>query len=292
MSFQPTETARGRIVAITGAAGGIGSALARAFLRRGAFVALLDLPGARLDALEASLAEAGSAVLALPCDVTSEEACRRAMDEVVQRFGGLDVLVNNAGQTHLGRFDETDVAVLRRVMDVNFFGAVCCTRAALSALVARRGIVVVLSSVAGFAPLAGRAGYAASKHALHGLFDSLRVELRAQGVHVLLVCPSFVATDIGARALGPDGGAPRVARTTTGRAASPDEVAEAIVKATDARRRLLVLSAVGRLSYWLTRLWPAAYDRIMERSLLRDGSRSRQALPGGENVRPDRRGRV
>ena len=255
-------------MAITGAAGGIGSALARRFALRGARVALLDLPGPRLDALEDALTREGFEAAAVPCDVTSEDACREAIGAAVARFGGLDVLVNNAGITHLGRFAETETAVLRRVMDVNFFGAVCATKAALPSLVARHGTVVVLSSVAGFAPLAGRCGYAASKHALHGLFDSLRVELRAQGVHVLLVCPSFVATDIGARALGPDGGAPRVARTTTGRAAAPEDVAEAIADAADGRRRMLVLSTVGRLSWWLTRLWPQAYERIMERRLL------------------------
>jgi NAD(P)-dependent dehydrogenase (short-subunit alcohol dehydrogenase family) len=260
----------GRVVAITGAAGGIGSALARAFARRGARLALLDLPGDALRALAEALAAEGCEALALPCDVTSETASASAVAEAVGRLGGLDVLVNNAGITHLGRFADTDVAVLRRVMDVNFFGAVHCTKAALPSLAARRGSVVVLSSVAGFAPLAGRSGYAASKHALHGLFGSLRVEWRREGVHVLLVCPSFVATAIGDRALGPDGGPPRVSRTTAGRADSPERVAEAIVRATLARRRQLVLSPVGVAAWWLTRLWPSAYDRLMERALLRE----------------------
>lgn len=260
----------GRTVAITGAAGGIGSALARAFGRRGARLALLDLPGPGLESLASSLAEAGREAIAVACDVTSDAACRDAIGSVVGRFGGIDVLVNNAGISHLGRFAETDVEVLRRVMEVNFFGAVRCTKAALASIVERRGSVVVLSSVAGFAPLAGRCGYSASKHALHGLFDSLRVELRAQGAHVLVVCPSFVDTGIGARALGPDGGAPRIARTTTGKPASPDDVARAIVRATEQRRRMLVLSSVGRISWWLTRLVPSVYDRLMERTLLRD----------------------
>lgn len=268
MSAQPPRTPPDRVVAITGAAGGIGAALSRAFLRRGARVALLDLPGPRLGGLAEALAQEGFDAAALPCDVTSEAACREAIGAVLARFGRLDVLVNNAGITHLGRFADTEVAVLRRVMEVNFFGAAHCTKAALEELVARRGSVVVLSSVAGFAPLAGRCGYAASKHALHGLFDSLRVELRAQGVNVLLVCPSFVDTDIGARALGPDGGAPQMPRTTTGRAASPEDVAESIVRATDGRRRMLRLSAVSEFSFWLSRIWPAAYERIMERRLL------------------------
>ena len=256
-----------RVVAITGAAGGIGSALARAFAAKGARVALLDLPGPALDALAASLGDAASGI---GCDVSDASACRVAIERAVGRFGGLDVLVNNAGISHIGRVADTDVAVLRRVMDVNCFGAIHCTQAALPHLVARKGMVVVISSVAGFAPLAGRAGYAASKHALHGLFESLRVELRAKGVAVGIVCPSFVATDIGKHALGPDGGAPRATRTTTGRPAAPERVAAAIVRAVERRQRLLVLSPVGRLSWWLVRAWPAAYEWIMTRALYRD----------------------
>ncbi|RIL08241.1 MAG: short chain dehydrogenase [Proteobacteria bacterium] len=265
----PDRLREGFAVAITGAAGGIGSALARAFARRGARVALLDLPGPALDALAAELRASGADALALACDVTDAAQTRAATAAAVARFGGLDVAIANAGITHIGRFAETDAAVLRRVMDVNFFGAVHLAQAAAEPLAARRGVLVVVSSVAGFAPLAGRAGYAASKHALHGLFASVRVEWRRRGVQVLIACPSFVATDIGKRALGPDGGAPRDARTTTGKPASPDAVAEAIARAAIARRRFLVLSPVGVASWWLARLWPAGYERIMERRLLR-----------------------
>lgn len=260
----------GRVVAITGAAGGIGSALARRFAADGDRLALLDRDAAALAPCAAQLAARGAEALALACDVTDPVAVERAFGSALAHFGGVDVLVNNAGITHLGRFAETDVAVLRAVMEVNFFGAVHCTRAVLPSLVARRGSVVVVSSVAGFAPLAGRAGYAASKHALHGLFDSLRGEWRDAGVHVLLVCPGFTDTAIGAHALGPDGGAPRGVRTTAGRAATPESVADATVDGLRRRRRQIVLTPVGRTSWWLTRVWPAAYERLMVRSLLRE----------------------
>jgi NAD(P)-dependent dehydrogenase (short-subunit alcohol dehydrogenase family) len=259
---------RGRVVVVTGAAGGIGSALAAAFAERGARLALLDLDAGALDTQVAALRAQGVEAIARRCDVTSSEDCRAALAAVREQLGRTGVLVNNAGITHLGRLAETDTAVLRRVMEVNFWGAVNGTKAALDDLVATRGALVVVSSVAGFAPLAGRAGYAASKHALHGLFASLRAELAPAGVRVLIVCPSFVDTGIGERALGPDGGRPRTARTTTGRAASPRDVAESIARAIERERRFLVVGAVGRASWLLVRLWPAAYERLMARTLL------------------------
>lgn len=255
-----------RSVVITGAAGGIGTALAHRFAREGARLALLDREAGPLEDLAKQLESAGTRSLALTCDVTSPEACEAAMHAVVRELGGVDVLVNNAGITHLGRFADTDLAVLRRVMEVNFFGAVHCTRAALPSLLARRGQIVVLSSVAGIAPLATRTGYSASKHALHGFFESLRAEHAAEGLRVLMVCPSFVDTPIGDHALGTDGGAaPREARTGAGHPAAPGDVADAIVRAAKRDRRLLLVPGEAALSYWLARLLPRLYERLMIR---------------------------
>jgi NAD(P)-dependent dehydrogenase (short-subunit alcohol dehydrogenase family) len=260
----------GRNVVITGAAGGIGSALAGRFAGAGARVALLDLDGEAAEALAGELRSAGSEALGRGCDVTSLADVRAAIDFVCGHWGGVDVLVANAGITHLSPFRDTDVDVLRRVMEVNFFGAVHCAQAALESLVSRRGRIVVLSSVAGFAPLATRTGYAASKHALHGFFESLRVELHATGVTVTMVCPFFVRTAIGDHALGGDGGAPRVARTQTGRSMEPEQLADQIYRATAARRRLLLASGGARLARLLSRLAPALYERIMRRRLAAD----------------------
>lgn len=253
----------GPVVVITGAAGGIGSALARRWAAEGARVALLDVDAEGLDALCRELDGAGLTALSLPCDVTDEAACVAAVAAVVERFGGVDVLVANAGRTHVSDVADTDTAVFRRVMDVNFFGALHVTRAALPWLRARRGRIAVMSSVAGFAPLAGRSGYAASKHALHGLFESLRGELATEGVTVTMVCPSFVRTEIGARALGGDGGPATEPRTEVGRPLEPDAVAREVVRAVRRRRRLLVLSPVGKLAWWVSRLAPGVYEAMM-----------------------------
>ncbi len=257
-----------KVVVITGAAGGIGTALAHRFSREGCHLALLDVDGDGAAALARQLDARHHRVLAFPCDVTDRDRCAQVLAEVESELGGVDVLVNNAGRTHISLFADTQPEVLRRIMDINFFGAVHCTQAALPSLTARRGTIVVLSSVAGFAPLAGRVGYAASKHALHGLFESLRAELAAAGVHVMMVCPSFIDTGIGRNALGGDGGTPQDLRTTTGRPATPESVADAIVAGCLRRRRLLILGTVGRLSWWISHLAPRWYERMMIRRLL------------------------
>jgi NAD(P)-dependent dehydrogenase (short-subunit alcohol dehydrogenase family) len=254
----------GKVVVVTGAAGGIGAALARRFAAEGARVALLDRDAR---AAETVAAEIGAAsVMVRRCDVTSPADCRGAIGAVVAEWGGVDVLVNNAGITHLGRFRDTDPDVIRRVVDVNFFGSVNCTNAALPSLLERRGQIVVVSSIAGVAPLVGRAGYSASKHALHGFFDSLRAEHRGDGLRVLLVCPTFVDTDIGDHALGADGGpAAPDARTGVKHAVPPAEVAHEIVRGAARDRRLLLVGRQARRSFWVARLSPRIYERLMVR---------------------------
>ena len=195
----------GKVVVITGAAGGLGRALARAFAIEGARIAALDRDAAGAEALAGELRANGRPALGLACDVTDATACESAMAAVLAAWGRIDVVINNAGITHRSALRRTDPAVTRRVMEVNFFGAVNCTRAAMDALCASRGLIIVISSVAGFAPLIARTGYAAAKHALHGFFESLRTELVDDGVEVLIVCPSFIDTGIDRNALGGDG---------------------------------------------------------------------------------------
>jgi NAD(P)-dependent dehydrogenase (short-subunit alcohol dehydrogenase family) len=254
-------------VVITGAAHGLGAALAGRFARAGFSVALLDVDGAaatrRADAL------AGARSLALACDVTSREDCRAALARVTQAWGGIDVLVNNAGITHVGRIRDTGVDVLRRVLEVDFLGAVHCTQLALPSLLERRGRVVVISSVAGFAPLANRAGYVASKHALEGFFATLRAEHAADGLGVTLVCPSFLRTGIGSRALGAGGGvAASDTRTGVGHELEPERAAERIFRGVRRGRRRVFVGRDARVAWWLTRVWPAAYERLMIRRTL------------------------
>jgi short-subunit dehydrogenase len=150
-------------------------------------------------------------------------------------------------------------------MAVNFFGAAELTRAALGAIVARRGFIAAVSSVAGFAPLTGRTGYAASKHALRGFFDSLRSEVGGAGVDVTVVCPSFIRTGIGSAATDGHGEPASSARITAGGESSPEDIARRIVAAVARRQTLLLPDTSSRLAWWLSRLAPRRYAKLMKR---------------------------
>ena len=255
------------VVVITGAAGGIGRAMAERFLADGARVALLDLDPVALERTLGELRRAGTRAMAVTCDVSDAGQCQHAIGEVIAHWGGIDVLVNNAGITHMSLVADTAAETLSRVMDVNFHGAVHCTRAALESIVARKGTVVAVSSVAGFAPLVGRCAYAASKHALHGYFDTLRAEMRDRGVHVMVVCPAYTETSIQKRALRPElRSSAAFEGHQPGRLASPVEVADAVALGVAKRRDQIVLSPVGKASWWLSRIAPRLFEWTMRRA--------------------------
>ena len=255
----------GRVVLISGAAGGLGAALCQRWAATGAHIAAMDIDAARLESLVASLQAKGAQALALPGDITQEADCKAAVAATLAHFGALDGLINNAGISHRSLLRATNPAVIRRVMEVNFFGTLYLTHAALPHITARRGFIAAISSVAGFAPLIGRTGYSASKHALHGFFDSLRSELEDAGVDVTLVCPSFIRTGIGMAALGGGGAAATSPRLTSGGESSAQDIAERIFEAVAQKRRLLLPDQTSRLAWWINRLAPNLYARTMKR---------------------------
>ena len=257
----------GATVLVSGAGGGLGRALAACFARAGSRVVLLDLDADAVHAAGLELQQAGHDVFALPCDVTDPAACGSAVTQSLQRFGRIDVVINNAGITHRSAFEATRTDVLRRVMEVNLFGAINLTREALPALKATRGLIVAISSVAGFTPLIARTGYAASKHAVNGFFASLRTEVAPAGIGVMLVCPSFIATGIEQHALGPTGAGATHPQVVVGTRLQPDAAAERIRAGAERNRRLLLIGGTAHAAWWVSRFAPALYERIMARRL-------------------------
>jgi NAD(P)-dependent dehydrogenase (short-subunit alcohol dehydrogenase family) len=261
---------KGKTIVITGAAGGLGLAFAQRFGQAGGRIAMLDIQSRAVVAAAEQLRDTGVDTLALTCDVSDPASVAAAMEQVINHFGGVDVLINNAGISARESFARTGLAVFERVMAVNFFGPLYGTKAALDSLVRRRGLIITISSLAGFTPLLGRSAYAASKHALHGLYDSLRSELRGSGVGVLIVCPGFTATGIGSAALDGEGRISRHPQSTAGRLATPEQVAEQVFQCARRNRRLLVLTAIGRLGRIINKLSPALYEWMMVRAVRKE----------------------
>jgi NAD(P)-dependent dehydrogenase (short-subunit alcohol dehydrogenase family) len=251
---------------VTGAAGGLGRALCFELAKAGARVSALDIDAAALLSLANS--DDSGRVYGRSLDITDAAACDEAFSRLRAEHGPVDLLINNAGITHFTTVANVALETVSQVMAVNFTGAVHCTKAALPDLLARRGQVVVMSSVAGFAPLFGRCAYAASKHALHGFFETLRSEVAEHGVNVLIVCPSFVDSqrdnpETKSRYAG--AARPGSARATVGEVISPESAAQQVVAAAAKRQRLLLVGRVAKQSYWARRLWPRLYDEIMLR---------------------------
>lgn len=263
----PDNPFKDKVVAITGAASGIGLALAHKFAREGAAIALIDMDQTALESCEQAFIESGCRAMAVPCNVTDPSMCTSTIQKVIDHFGGIDILVNNAGITQRSRFADTRVEVFRKVMEVNFFGSLYCTKAALDSLIERRGMIIVNESVAGVTPLLGRTGYSASKHALHGLFTSLRCELRDKGVHVLIVCPGFIKTNLQTRALGADGKVTDRPQSRVGKQSTPESAAEEIFKAAVKKKHLLILTFIGKLGYWVSRVAPVLYEKMMTKKI-------------------------
>lgn len=265
---------RDRTVIVTGAAAGLGRALSLRWAAEGARIGALDVDASGLDRLAMDLgsgsASPGPRFAHAVCDLADAEGVEVAIDSLRSRLGPVDVLVNNAGITHIRAFAAESSpaarsAVVRRVLEVNFLGAVHATAACIDDVAARAGLVVVISSVAGFAPLLGRTGYCASKHALHGFFDTLRLELRHDGADVLMVCPSHIATGIRHRQAGSDAVDADGRSRVVGSEASPKAVADQVVRAALSGRRRIDPGRVARIARTLRRWAPGVYERMMLR---------------------------
>lgn len=249
-----------KIVIVTGASSGIGEAVAREFARQGSKVVLAARSEKRLSEIVNEIRSENGDAFYVKTDVSKEEECKKLVEETISRYGSVNILINNAGVSMRAVFDDVDLQVLHRLMDVNFWGTVYCTKYALPYLVSNRGSVVGVSSVAGFHGLPGRTGYSASKFAMHGFLETLRIENLKRGLHVMIIAPGFTATEIRKHALTADGSEQGESPRKEEKLKSPEYVAKWILKGIRKKKRNKILTWDGRLTALLQRIIPGLID--------------------------------
>ena len=255
-----------KIVVITGGSSGIGKALVQAALSRGARVAVC---ARSIDKLQAMFAPSAS-LFCFRADVSIEADCRAFIDATVQRWGGVDVLINNAGISMRALFQDTDLHVIRELMDVNFWGAVYCSKFTLPYILKNKGVIVGVSSIAGYRGLPGRTGYSASKFAMQGFLESLRTELLHSGAHVMWVSPGFIASNIRNVARSGNGSAQGETPLDESKLMSPEECAGLILDAVEKRKRTIVMTGQGKLTVLINKLFPGLADKLVYNHFLKE----------------------
>jgi short-subunit dehydrogenase len=253
-----------KVVIVTGASSGIGKALATQLAKKGAILVLAARQYVTLCEITQDLEKQyGIKALAVQCDVSIEEDCAHLIKQTLLTFQRIDILINNAGISMRALFKDLDLQVLKTLMDVNFWGTVYCTKYAMPALLESKGVVVGVSSIAGYKGLPGRTGYSASKFAMNGFLDALRVENLKTGVHVLIACPGFTASNIRNTALNKEAKQQGESSLNEEKMMSADEVAQTIIKGIEDRDRTLIMTGQGKLTVLLTKLIPGFLDKMV-----------------------------
>ncbi|SDM26483.1 SDR family oxidoreductase [Siphonobacter aquaeclarae] len=261
-----------KVVLITGGSSGIGRALALEFGRKGSKIVITGRDAGKLAEVGAELTREGIDYLAVTADVSAQADNELVVSRTLAKYGRLDVLINNAGISMRAMFEDLDPEVIRQVMDINFFGAVYATKAALPHLLESKGSIVGISSIAGYRGLPVRCGYSASKFALNGFLEALRTELLYSGVHVLTAAPGFTASNIRFASLGKDGSQTGETMRDEDRMMSAEEVATHLYKAVVNRKRELVLTTQGKLTVFLNKLFPGFMDKMVYNELAKEAN--------------------
>jgi short-subunit dehydrogenase len=257
-----------KVIVVTGASEGIGRALCLALAPQRPKLAIAARNEERLNELMKEVESKGAQVLIVPTDVTGEEACKRLIRVTIEKWGSMDVLVNNAGRTMWTNFEDiTDTSIFEKMMQLNYLGSVYCTYYALPYLKKSKGLIVAVSSVAGLTGVPTRTAYAASKHALFGFFDSLRIELDGTGVNVTMIAPDFVLSEIHRRALGYDGKPLGKSPLQENEIMTAEKCAALIVKAMENRDRLLLMSIRSKMGRWIRLVSPQLVDNVAKKAM-------------------------
>jgi short-subunit dehydrogenase len=258
-----------KIVAITGGSTGIGRALIEEMISRGAKIATCGRSQDKLYSLQVKYSD--KLIHTVVADVSRENDCKRFIDSTINTFGGIDILINNAGISMKALVTETDLETIRKVMDVNFWGTVYCTKFALQSIIERKGSIVGISSVAGYRGLPGRSGYSASKHAVNGWLEALRTELADTGVNVMWIAPGFTTSNIRNAALDQNAEPKAESSLDESSLMSAEECARHVVRAIAKRKRTLVLTFTGKRAVILNKLFPGWVDKLTRKYFYKDG---------------------
>lgn len=252
-----------KVIIITGGSSGIGKALAVEFGNKGSKILITGRNKAELDKTVNELKERGITVRGFQADVSIEEDNNRMAEAAINAYGSIDVLINNAGISMRALFEEVDLGVVKKVMDINFYGVLYATKYCLPEIKKNKGSVVGISSIAGYRGLPGRTGYSASKFALNGFLEVLRTELLKTGVHVLTASPGFTASNIRKRSLTKDGTSQGESPRNEAEMMSAEECARHIYNAVKRRRRTLILTTQGKLAVFLNKWLPGIADKMV-----------------------------
>lgn len=252
-----------KVLIVTGASSGIGKATAREAAARGYQLVLAARNTEKLEQLVASFGQQGVNAIGIPTDVSREEDCKQLIDAAVAHYGRIDVLINNAGISMRAVFADASLEVLKQLMETNFWGTVYCTKYALPYLLESKGSVAGVSSIAGYKGLPGRTGYSASKFAMQGFLEALRIENLKKGLHVLVACPGFTASNIRNTALAADGSQQGESPRDEQKMMSSEEVGKHLMNAIEQRKSELVLTTQGKLTVWLNKFFPRWVDRMV-----------------------------
>jgi short-subunit dehydrogenase len=254
---------QGKVVVITGGSEGIGKALVELYLDKGAKVATCGRNYQKLYQLQS--AHTGKPLFIHATDVSKEIDCKGFVDAVIKEFGTIDILINNAGVSMRSLVQNVDLDTIRRVMDINFWGTVYCTKFALDYIVQNKGTIVGVSSIAGYRGLPGRSGYSASKFAVNGWLEALRTELLESGTNVMWVCPGFTSSNIRNAALNSKGEAQGESPMDEGAMMSSEECAIHIASAIEKRKRTLVLTFTGKRAVFMNKFFPSLADKLVRK---------------------------
>lgn len=264
-----TDFFKNKVVAITGGSDGIGKGLVDLLIPMGAKVATCGRNQDKLYDLQ--VRHSGKALHTVVADVSNFNDCKNFIDSTIKTYGGIDILINNAGISMRALLKDADIEVIKKVMDINFYGTVFCTKLALQSIIERKGTIVGVSSIAGFRGLPGRSGYSASKFAVNGWLEAIRTELMDSGVNVMWVCPGFTSSNIRNVALNSKGKSQGESPMDEAKMMSAEKCALHILRAVEKRKRTLVLTFTGKQTVFMNKFFPKMADRFVKKFFFKNG---------------------